>query len=109
MATNPLATRTSDAKLIHGYNGRANAKLQMVPNDGEFIMGYAELIAQKLALLPLEKQAEVFDFVEFIAVRSSIDWTDEQFQAMSLTQALRNQEADDPVSYSASDCREIWR
>ena len=72
-------------------------------------MGYAELIAQKLALLPLEKQAEVFDFVEFIAVRSSIDWTDEQFQAMSLTQALRNQEDDDPVSYSASDCREIWR
>ena len=71
-------------------------------------MGYAELIAQKLALLPLEKQAEVFDFVEFIAVRSSIDWTDEQFQSMSLTQALRNQE-DDPVSYSTSDCREIWR
>lgn len=71
-------------------------------------MGYAELTAQKLALLPLEKQAEVFDFVEFIAVRLSIDWTNGQFQSMSLTQALRN-EGDAPVSYSASDCREVWR
>ena len=71
-------------------------------------MGHAELIAQKLALLPFDKQAEVFDFVEFIAVRSSMDWTDRQFQSMSLTQAFRNQ-ADDPVSYSMSDCRELWR
>lgn len=71
-------------------------------------MGYAELIAQKLALLPPEKQAEVFDFVEFIAARSSADWTESHFHAMSLSQALREQ-TDDPVSYSASDCREVWR
>jgi hypothetical protein len=71
-------------------------------------MGYAELIAQKLALLPPEKQAEVFDFVEFIIARASASWADRDFQSMSLAQALRDQE-DDPVSYSASDCREVWR
>ena len=31
-------------------------------------MGFAELI-EKLQNLPAEKQAEVFDFVEFLAVR----------------------------------------
>jgi hypothetical protein len=71
-------------------------------------MGYAELIAQKLATLPPEKQAEVFDFVEFIASRASAGWTDAHYQSMSLAQALRDQE-DDPVSYSQSDCRESWR
>lgn len=71
-------------------------------------MGYAELIAQKLALLPPEKQAEVFDFVEFIVARASAGWADRDFQSMSLAQALRDQE-DDLVSYSASDCREVWR
>ena len=34
-------------------------------------MGYAELIAQKLASLSPEKQAEVFDFVEFVAARAA--------------------------------------
>ncbi len=71
-------------------------------------MGYAELIAQKLTLLPPEKQAEVFDFVEFIASRISADWTESHFQLMGLSQALRDQ-TDDPVNYSASDCREVWR
>jgi hypothetical protein len=66
------------------------------------------VIAQKLALLPPEKQAEVFDFVEFIAARTSAGWTDRHFQSMSLAQALRDQE-DDPVTYSSSDCRELWR
>lgn len=33
-------------------------------------MGYAELI-ERLQALPQDKQAEVFDFVEFLAVRES--------------------------------------
>jgi len=33
-------------------------------------MGYAELIQQRVLNLPPDKQAEVFDFVEFIAKRS---------------------------------------
>lgn len=33
-------------------------------------MGYAELIHQRLQTLPQEMQAEVYDFVEFIATRS---------------------------------------
>ena len=35
-------------------------------------MGYAELIHQRLQTLPLEKQAEVYDFVEFIAARAHL-------------------------------------
>jgi hypothetical protein len=81
--------------------------LPRVP-DGGFIMSYAELIAQKLTQLSPDKQAEVFDFVEFIASRSSADWSESHFQLMSLSQAFREQ-TDDPVNYSASDCREIWR
>jgi hypothetical protein len=35
-------------------------------------MGYAELIHHRLLTLPPEKQAEVYDFVEFIATRSPV-------------------------------------
>jgi len=35
-------------------------------------MGYAELIHQRLQTLPQEKQAEVYDFVEFIATRGNV-------------------------------------
>lgn len=35
-------------------------------------MGYAELIHERLRQLPQEKLAEVFDFVEFIMVRSRV-------------------------------------
>lgn len=34
-------------------------------------MGYAELIQQRVQNLPADKQAEVFDFVEFIAQRTA--------------------------------------
>ena len=33
-------------------------------------MGYAELIQQRLLTLPQEKQAEIYDFVEFKATHS---------------------------------------
>ncbi|MFA7239324.1 MAG: hypothetical protein WC091_04365 [Sulfuricellaceae bacterium] len=35
-------------------------------------MGYAELVHQRLQTLPQEKQAEVYDFVEFIATRNIV-------------------------------------
>jgi hypothetical protein len=38
-------------------------------------MGYAELIHHRLLTMPPEKQAEVYDFVEFIASRSPVTGT----------------------------------
>jgi hypothetical protein len=36
-------------------------------------MGYAELIEKRLLTLPEAKQAEVFDFVEFLATRNQTE------------------------------------
>jgi hypothetical protein len=57
----------------------------------EVKMGYADIISQKVQQLSVEKQAEVLDFVEFIALRSAgrMDWSDQDFSEMSLEQALR--------------------
>ena len=63
-------------------------------------MGYAELIS-KLEALPREKQAEVFEFVEFLSARcgtstdkpiTHADWTDAEFSELSMTQAMRGME-----------------
>jgi len=79
-------------------------------------MGYAELI-ERLQALPQEKQAEVFDFVEFLSARVGSagaahlargDWTDAEFSNMAMAQALRGIE-DDPVVYSRGDLREQWQ
>ncbi len=80
-------------------------------------MGYAELI-ERLQTLPHEKQAEVFDFVEFLATRGGStggvahlahsDWTDAEFSKMAMAQALRGIE-DDPVAYTRDDLREQWQ
>ncbi|PWC39050.1 DUF2281 domain-containing protein [Azospirillum sp. TSO35-2] len=77
-------------------------------------MGYAELI-EKLQALPEDKQAEVFDFVEFLAARfaasktgGKADWADGEFAEFSMEQAIRGME-DDPVTYSREDLRETWR
>lgn len=80
-------------------------------------MGYAELIHLRLQTLPPEKQAEIYDFVEFIAARSSAvrantemrgDWTEAEFSRLSLAQAMRGLE-DDPVTYSLDDLQERWQ
>ena len=75
-------------------------------------MGYAELIQQRLQTLPPDKQAEVFEFVEFIASRIQkappIDWTNEEFSRLSLVQALRGLE-NDPVEYALTDVKERWQ
>lgn len=79
-------------------------------------MGYAELI-ERLQALPQDKQAEVFDFIEFLSTRSGNagtshfahdDWTDAEFSKLAMTQALRGIE-DDPVAYSRDDLREQWQ
>lgn len=77
-------------------------------------MGYAELI-KKLQALPKDKQAEVFDFVEFLAARFAAskgadkdEWAESQFAEFSMEQAMRGME-DDPVTYSRDDLREVWR
>lgn len=76
-------------------------------------MGYAELI-ERLQALPQDKQAEVFDFVEFLSRRSGFAekvphahaaWDDGEFACMAMSQALRDIE-DDPVAYIADDLRE---
>lgn len=80
-------------------------------------MGYAELINQRLQSLPTEKQAEVYDFVEFIAARipdtvlrneHASDWTDTEFSKMAMAKALRGLE-DDPVTYNLDDLKERWQ
>jgi hypothetical protein len=77
-------------------------------------MGYAELI-EKLQALPSEKQAEVFDFVEFLAARfgkakplAHDDWNDAEFAEFSMGQALRGME-DEPVLYTRDDLKERWQ
>ncbi|MBI4755348.1 MAG: DUF2281 domain-containing protein [Betaproteobacteria bacterium] len=79
-------------------------------------MGYAELI-EKLQALPQEKQAEVFDFVDFLAGRfgtahgaplARTDWSDAQFAEFAMRQALRGME-DEPVSYTRDDLTELWQ
>lgn len=79
-------------------------------------MGYAELIS-KLEALPLEKRAEVFDFVEFLAARcdtatgkplTHADWTDAEFSELSMHQALRGME-EESVAYTSEDLRERWQ
>lgn len=76
-------------------------------------MGYAELI-ERLQALPLEKQAEVFDFVDFLTVRtlglvesSRQDWNDHEFEEMAMVQALGGME-DESVVYNLDDLRERW-
>ena len=79
-------------------------------------MGYAELI-EKFQALPVEKQAEVFDFVEFLAVRfgkskdtplAPGEWNDAEFSEFAMGQALRGME-DEPVLYTRDDLKEQWR
>ncbi|MBF0309736.1 MAG: DUF2281 domain-containing protein [Magnetococcales bacterium] len=75
----------------------------------------SELI-KKVESLPEVKQAEVFDFVEFLLERlepeerqlsPGEDWNDVDFSELSMVQALRGME-DDPVVYTLDDLRERW-
>lgn len=57
-------------------------------------MGYPELIQQRLQALPLEKQAEVLDFVEFLAGRvSEKDSLDDAQRRANVAATLRTARA----------------
>jgi hypothetical protein len=79
-------------------------------NEWSGARSFVELI-EKLQALPTEKQAEVFDFVEFLSARfsgaSAGTGTDSEFSDFSLSQALRGMETD-PVTYTADDLSEKW-
>ena len=77
-------------------------------------MCYSNLI-EKIKTLPSEKQAEVFDFVDYLTTRFALhansdmtEWTDQEFAELSMQQAMRGME-DDPVIYTDADLREHWR
>lgn len=79
-------------------------------------MNHAKLI-EKIQSLPIEKQAEVFDFVDFLASRSQgalqpplvmSEWTNAEFAEMAMKQALRGME-DEPVLYTMDDLKERWQ
>ena len=79
-------------------------------------MGYAELI-ERLQALPQDKQAEVFDYVEFLSARFGSagetllahgDWTDAEFSKIAMMQALRGIE-NDSIAYTRDDLREQWQ
>ena len=77
-------------------------------------MRFEELIA-KVSRLPTVRQQEVMDFVAFLEERYGkapenveADWTENQFQAMSLDQAMRGLE-DEPELYSEDDLKERWQ
>ena len=74
----------------------------------EVNVGVPELIARRVQALPPARQAEVLDFVEFLATRSDAgaDWTEHDFTALALASALGEDE--DETKYDEADCREIW-
>jgi erythromycin esterase-like protein len=54
-------------------------------------MSYAKLIEQRLLTLSEAKQAEVFDFVEFLATRNQAERNEDQVSAKSaLNNMMRN-------------------
>lgn len=77
-------------------------------------MQIEELIA-KVSRLPSLRQQEVMDFVAFLEQRyghvgevDANEWTDAEFQSMSLGQAMRGLE-DEPDIYAEDDLKERWQ
>ena len=77
-------------------------------------MNYAHLI-EKLQILPADKQAEVLDFVEYLADHFSkpvppifSEWSEHDFSKLSMTHAMRGLE-DEPVLYTEADIKERWQ
>jgi hypothetical protein len=105
----------AEVNPIDSYSGYT-LRIKILLTQVRCAMGYAELI-NRLESLPREKQAEVFDFVEFLASRSSTttdkphthtDWTDAEFSELSMHQSLRGME-DECVTYTRADLREQWQ
>lgn len=69
----------------------------------------------KVNRLPPECQQEVVDFVAFLEMRygkgaspKHTDWSEQQFQTMSIDQAMKGLEHE-PDLYSDEDLKERWR
>ncbi len=74
-----------------------------------------EELINLVSRLPPAKQQEVLDFAAFLERRysgghqaSTVSWTDHEFKAMSVEQAMRDI-ADEPGLYSEDDIRERWQ
>ena len=72
---------------------------------------------EKIQALPPDKQAEVFDFIEFLVSRSPTprdreiaegDWTNAEFSHMAMSQAMRGMEEEPPL-YTLDDLKERWQ
>ena len=81
----------------------------------ELHMGHFELI-RTLQTLPLDKQAEVVDFVEYLAARFATplpqqrpdgDWDEVSFAEFSIAQAAMAA-GSESVNYSLADLKERW-
>ncbi|MEQ5801253.1 DUF2281 domain-containing protein [Halomonas sp. H10-9-1] len=77
-------------------------------------MQLEELIA-KVSRLSAARQQEVLDFVTFLEQRyadeqvaEQADWSDHQFHALSIDQAMRGLEFE-PDLYSEDDLKERWQ
>lgn len=79
-------------------------------------MNQLQLI-EKIQALPLDKQIEVQDFVDFLAAMNTdtasqrvvnAEWSNAEFGDMSIAQALRGME-DEPLLYTFDDLKEDWR
>ncbi len=73
-----------------------------------------ELIGM-VSRLPPARQQEVIDFAAFLEQRygstkqtSQVNWTEQEFSAMSIEQAMRGV-ADEPELYSEDDIQERWQ
>lgn len=75
-------------------------------------------LAQKISHLPKLMQQEVIDFVAFLEARQGValakkgqavegDWSLDDFQEMSLSQAMRGLESE-PDIYTVADLKERW-
>ena len=74
-------------------------------------MGLAEKVVERMATLEPEQQAEVLDFIEFLASRRRgvagvpADWLGRDFEHLAVQQVV---DCDDPAIYELSDCKELW-
>lgn len=71
-----------------------------------------EQLSQQLNELPDHMIAEIADFTAFILARHQIaapylEWTEKQWQALSLSQFLRDANDDDD-EYTISDAEEVY-
>lgn len=92
------------------------AKLGSQQQSRNFRIGHMDLV-RTLQTLPTDKQAELADFVQFLALKfassdpgnaAGDDWTERELSQLALQQATRGLEADAAI-YTLADLRERWQ